>query len=130
MLPAVELPLPMVLGTLGGTAEHWAQYGRARRDAWAKVGHPADAAEAAVAVHGFVAESIGKPRRPTSSTSSGCSRRVRRRSAARRGVPPGRATDLERGGMVFAGGPNEADRILHLHEVVRHLPSDASSRLR
>jgi alkanesulfonate monooxygenase SsuD/methylene tetrahydromethanopterin reductase-like flavin-dependent oxidoreductase (luciferase family) len=36
-------------------------------------------------------------------------------------APAGRARDLERGGMVFAGGPDEvADRILHLHELLGH----------
>jgi alkanesulfonate monooxygenase SsuD/methylene tetrahydromethanopterin reductase-like flavin-dependent oxidoreductase (luciferase family) len=36
-------------------------------------------------------------------------------------APTGRAADLEAGGMVFAGGPNEvADRILHLHELLCH----------
>ena len=33
----------------------------------------------------------------------------------------GRARDLETGGMVFAGGPNEiAERVLHLHERLGH----------
>jgi alkanesulfonate monooxygenase SsuD/methylene tetrahydromethanopterin reductase-like flavin-dependent oxidoreductase (luciferase family) len=36
-------------------------------------------------------------------------------------APPGRADDLEPGGMVFAGGPNEvADRILHVHKLLGH----------
>jgi alkanesulfonate monooxygenase SsuD/methylene tetrahydromethanopterin reductase-like flavin-dependent oxidoreductase (luciferase family) len=56
VLRAVELGLPMFLGILGGTPEHWAQYGHAYRDAWAQVGHPAEAADIAVAVHGFVAD--------------------------------------------------------------------------
>jgi hypothetical protein len=43
----------MFLGILGGTAEHWAQYGTAYRQAWAEVGHPAETADIAVAVHGF-----------------------------------------------------------------------------
>ena len=37
---AVELGLPMFLGILGGTPQHWAQYGRAYREAWAEVGPP------------------------------------------------------------------------------------------
>jgi hypothetical protein len=44
-------------GILGGTPEHWAQYGRAYRAAWAEAGHAAERADIAVAVHGFVAES-------------------------------------------------------------------------
>jgi alkanesulfonate monooxygenase SsuD/methylene tetrahydromethanopterin reductase-like flavin-dependent oxidoreductase (luciferase family) len=56
VLRAVELGLPMFLGILGGTPEDWAQYGHAYRDAWAQVGHPAEAADIAVAVHGFVAD--------------------------------------------------------------------------
>src|SRR3954471_10587054 len=55
VLRAVELGLPMFLGILGGTSERWAQYGHAYRDAWAQVGHPAEAADIVVAVHGFVA---------------------------------------------------------------------------
>src|SRR3954447_19704979 len=51
---AVELGVPLFLGILGGSPEHWAQYGRAYRQAWAQLGHPADAADIAVAVHGFV----------------------------------------------------------------------------
>jgi alkanesulfonate monooxygenase SsuD/methylene tetrahydromethanopterin reductase-like flavin-dependent oxidoreductase (luciferase family) len=36
-------------------------------------------------------------------------------------APPRRAADLEPGGMVFTGGPNEiADRILHLHQLLGH----------
>jgi len=56
VLRAVELGLPMFLGILGGTPEHWAQYGHAYRNAWAQAGHPAQAAHIAVAVHGFVAQ--------------------------------------------------------------------------
>jgi alkanesulfonate monooxygenase SsuD/methylene tetrahydromethanopterin reductase-like flavin-dependent oxidoreductase (luciferase family) len=37
---AVELGLPMFLGILGGTPEHWAQYGHAYRQAWAQAGRP------------------------------------------------------------------------------------------
>jgi alkanesulfonate monooxygenase SsuD/methylene tetrahydromethanopterin reductase-like flavin-dependent oxidoreductase (luciferase family) len=37
------------------------------------------------------------------------------------GGPTGRDIDLEAGGMVFAGGPDEiADRILHLHQLLGH----------
>jgi hypothetical protein len=32
----------MFLGILGGTPEHWAQYGRAYPQAWAEVGHSAE----------------------------------------------------------------------------------------
>ena len=36
-------------------------------------------------------------------------------------APAGRAADLEPGGMVFAGGPDEiANRILHLHALLGH----------
>ena len=46
--------MPLFLGILGGTPEHWSQYGRAYRDAWEQIGHPAGAADTAVAVHGFL----------------------------------------------------------------------------
>jgi hypothetical protein len=44
----------MFLGILGGTPEHWAQYGRAYRRAWANAGHEDVPADIAVAVHGFI----------------------------------------------------------------------------
>ena len=43
----------MFLGILSGTPEHWAQYGRAYREAWASAGHGPQPADIAVAVHGF-----------------------------------------------------------------------------
>jgi alkanesulfonate monooxygenase SsuD/methylene tetrahydromethanopterin reductase-like flavin-dependent oxidoreductase (luciferase family) len=118
---AVELGVPMFLGILGGTPEHWAQYGRAYREAWAKTGHPAEAADIAVAVHGFVGEND----REAKSTYLAHEGRMFQTGSAEIGrpmhAPPERAADLEPGGMVFAGGPNEiADRILHLHFLLGH----------
>ena len=40
VLRAVQLGLPMFLGILGGTPEHWAQYGHAYHNAWVQAGHP------------------------------------------------------------------------------------------
>lgn len=121
VLRAVELGVPMFLGILGGTPEHWAQYGRAYRDAWAKVGHPAAAGDIAVAVHGFV----GEDDREAKKTYLEHELRMFQTGSAEVGrpmrAPAGRAADLERGGMVFAGGPDEvADRILHLHKLLGH----------
>jgi alkanesulfonate monooxygenase SsuD/methylene tetrahydromethanopterin reductase-like flavin-dependent oxidoreductase (luciferase family) len=121
VLRAVQLGLPLFLGILGGTPERWAQYGHAYRDAWAQAGHPPDAAAVAVAVHGFV----GADDRQAKATYLEHERRMFATGAAEAGRPPmnppGRERDLERGGMVFAGGPNEiADRILGLHEVLGH----------
>ena len=121
VLRAVELGLPMFLGILGGTPEHWAQYGRAYRDAWAKVGHPADAADIAVAMHGFVAEND----REAKSTYLKHEVLMFQTGSAEIGrparAPSGRAAEYEPGGMVFVGGPNEvAERILHLHELLGH----------
>jgi len=121
VMRAVELGVPMFLGILGGTPEHWAQYGRAYRDAWAKLGHPADAADVAVAVHGFVAENDREAKaaylehevRMFQTGSAEIGRPMR--------APAGRAADLEPGGMVFAGGPDQvAERILHLHALLGH----------
>jgi alkanesulfonate monooxygenase SsuD/methylene tetrahydromethanopterin reductase-like flavin-dependent oxidoreductase (luciferase family) len=117
VMRAVELGVPMFLGILGGTPEHWAQYGRAYRDAWAKLGHPADVA---VAVHGFVAEND----REAKATYLEHELRMFQTGSAEIGrpmrAPSGRETDLERV-MVFAGGPDEvAERILHLHELLGH----------
>lgn len=118
---AVELGLPMFLGILGGTPEHWAQYGRAYREAWAKSNHPAASGDIAVAVHGFVAETDREAKaiylkHELQMFQTG-SAEIGRAGMA----PPNRAADLGPGGMVFAGGPNEvADRILHLHGLLGH----------
>ena len=120
VMRAVELGLPLYLGVLGGTVDHWAQYGHAYRSAWAEAGHPADAAEIAVAVHGFVGDDRTAKQvyleRELDMFATG---------AAEVGRPPmrpaGREHDLAPGGMVFAGGPDEiADRILGLHEALGH----------
>src|SRR3954463_9423599 len=107
---AVELGLPMFLGILGGTAEHWAQYGHAYRAAWADVGHPVDAAEIAVAVHGFV----GEDNRTAKATYLEHEMRMFATGAAEVGrppmSPPGRKAQLEPGGVVFAGGPHPGPR--------------------
>jgi alkanesulfonate monooxygenase SsuD/methylene tetrahydromethanopterin reductase-like flavin-dependent oxidoreductase (luciferase family) len=118
---AVELGVPLFLGILGGSPEHWAQYGRAYRDAWAQVGHPAEAADIAVAVHGFV----GDDDRQAKATYLEHELRMFATGAAEVGrppmAPPGREVQLEPGGMVFAGGPNEvADRILGLRSALGH----------
>ena len=111
----------MFLGILGGTPGHWAQYGRAYRDAWAKIGHPAEAADVAVAVHGFVAEND----REAKATYLEHELRMFQTGAAEvgRSAPPASARVASYGpdGMVFVGGPDElADRILHLHELLGH----------
>jgi alkanesulfonate monooxygenase SsuD/methylene tetrahydromethanopterin reductase-like flavin-dependent oxidoreductase (luciferase family) len=118
---AVELGVPLFLGILGGSPEHWAQYGRAYRDAWTQVGHPAEAADIAVAVHGFV----GEDHRHAKATYLEHEQRMFATGAAEIGrppmSPPGREAQLEPGGMVFAGSPDEvADRILHLHSLLGH----------
>lgn len=121
VLRAVELGVPMFLGILGGTPEHWAQYSRAYREAWAQVGHPAEAADIAVAVHGFVGENEREAKR----TYLEYEQRLFQLASVELGrpmrAPTNRAADLERGGMVFAGGPDEiAERILHLHRLLGH----------
>jgi alkanesulfonate monooxygenase SsuD/methylene tetrahydromethanopterin reductase-like flavin-dependent oxidoreductase (luciferase family) len=121
VLRAVELGLPMFLGILRGTPQHWAQYGRAYRQAWAEVGHPAEAARIAVATHGFVADDD----RQAKANFLDHELRMFRGAMAEigRSGPPlsGRDRHYETGGMVFAGGPNEvADRILNLHQLLGH----------
>jgi alkanesulfonate monooxygenase SsuD/methylene tetrahydromethanopterin reductase-like flavin-dependent oxidoreductase (luciferase family) len=121
VMRAVELGLPMFLGILGGTPEHWAQYGHAYRAAWTEAGHPADNADIAVAVHGFVAENDGDAKatylehelRMFETGSAEIGRAMR--------PPADRAGNYEPGGMVFVGGPDEvADRILDLHDRLGH----------
>jgi alkanesulfonate monooxygenase SsuD/methylene tetrahydromethanopterin reductase-like flavin-dependent oxidoreductase (luciferase family) len=118
---AVELGLPMFLGILGGSPEHWAQYGHAYRAAWAQAGQPEDAAAIAVAVHGFV----GEQNRAAKALYLEHELRLFQTGSAEIGrpmrAPVGRDMDLEPGGMVFAGGSDEvADRILQLHEQLGH----------
>lgn len=101
-------------GEYGPTAQ-------AIRDAWAQVGHPAEAADIAVAVHGFVGEND----RDAKQTYLEHEIRMFQTGSAEigrpMGAPPARAADLETGGMVFAGGANEvADRILHLQSLLGH----------
>jgi alkanesulfonate monooxygenase SsuD/methylene tetrahydromethanopterin reductase-like flavin-dependent oxidoreductase (luciferase family) len=121
VLRAVELGMPMFLGILGGTPEHWAHYGHAYRDAWTQAGHPAETAEIAVAAHGFVATDD----RQAKATYLEHELRMFQTGSAEIGrpmsPPSGRAATYEPGGMVFAGAPNEiADRILHLHQLLGH----------
>jgi alkanesulfonate monooxygenase SsuD/methylene tetrahydromethanopterin reductase-like flavin-dependent oxidoreductase (luciferase family) len=118
---AVELGLPMFLGILGGTPQHWAQYGHAYRNAWAEVGHPAEDAGIAVAVHGFV----GADNRAAKAAYLEHELRMFAAGAAEIGrpgtAPSGRESAMDPGGMVFAGSPDEvADRILHLHGLLGH----------
>lgn len=118
---AAGLGLPLFLGILGGTPEHWGKYGRAYRNAWSRAGHaPADA-DIAVAVHGFV----GEDKRAAKASYLEHEIRMFQTGSAEIGLPaqapPGRAADLERGKMVFAGDPDEvAERILQLHERLGH----------
>ena len=111
----------MFLGILGGTPQHWVQYGHAYRDAWGQVGHPAEDGRIAVAVHGFVAENDWQAK----ATYLEHEWRMFITGAAEVGrpgmAPAGRESAVEAGGMVFAGGPNEVpDRILHLHQLLGH----------
>ncbi len=117
----VAPPVGAGRGILGGTVEHWAQYGRAYREAWAQVRHAAEAADIAVAVHGFVSDDDDEAK----ATYLEHELRMFATGAAEigpAGLPPtGRGADHEPGGMVFAGDPDEiADRILHLHQRLGH----------
>lgn len=121
VMRAAELRLPMFLGILGGSPDHWAQYGHAYRKAWAEAGHPAEEADIAVAVHGFV----GENGREAKATYLKHEARMFQTGSAEIGhpmkAPAGREKDLEPGGMVFAGSADEiTDRILHLHERLGH----------
>lgn len=121
VMRAAELGLPMFLGILGGSPDHWAQSGHAYRKAWAEAGHPAEEADIAVAVHGFV----GENGREAKATYLKHEARMFQTGSAEIGrpmkAPAGREKDLEPGGMVFAGSADEiTDRILHLHERLGH----------
>ena len=117
---AAELGVPMFLGILGGTPEHWAQYGHAYRNAWAKAGHPANAADIAVAVHGFVGENDREARKTYLQYELNMFQTGSAQIGRPMRAPSGREVELERG-MVFAGGPDEiAERIIHLHKLLGH----------
>lgn len=121
VMRAVELGLPMFIGVLGGNAEHWANYGRAYRQAWAQTGRPDDTARVAVAVHGFV----GPDDAAAKKTYLDHELAMFRTGAAEAGRPPmtptGREHDLTAGAMVFAGSPDDiTERILHLHSLLGH----------
>lgn len=118
---AAELGLPLFLGILGGSSDHWTQYGEAYRAAWASAGHAPEAADIAVAVHGFIGENDGVAKatylehelRMFETGSAEIGRPMR--------TPLNRAAEFGLGGMVFAGGANEvAERILDLHERLGH----------
>ena len=75
----------------------------------------------AVAAHGFVGEDDREAKR----TYLEHERRMFETGSAEIGRPmrvaPDRSADLEAGGMVFAGGPDEvADRIVHLQGLLGH----------
>ena len=123
VMRAAALGVPLFLGILGGTPEHWAHYGHGYRAAWEQSGHPAEDADIAVAVHGFV----GEDTRRAKAEYLDFELRMMREGMAEIGRPgsgpsrAARAGDLEPGGMVFAGGPEEvAERILHLHDLLGH----------
>jgi hypothetical protein len=82
VLRAAELGLPMFLGILGGTAEHWAQYGTAYRHAWAELGHPPIRPASPSQCTGSSPPTAGTPKPPTSNTSCACSPPAPPRSAA------------------------------------------------
>src|SRR4051794_38571274 len=99
---AAELGVPLFLGILGGTPDHWAQYGYGYRAAWETLGHSAQAADIAVATHGFV----GEESRSAKAEYLEFELRMMREGMAEIGRPGGgppasvRARDLEPGGMV------------------------------
>lgn len=121
VMRAVELGVPMFIGVLGGTPEHWGQYGHAYRHAWAQAGHPTEQGRIAIAVHGFIASDNAAAK----ATYLEHELAMFRTGAAEVGrapmSPPGRERDLKPGGMVFAGDPDEiAQRIIHLHKLLGH----------
>jgi alkanesulfonate monooxygenase SsuD/methylene tetrahydromethanopterin reductase-like flavin-dependent oxidoreductase (luciferase family) len=118
---AAEWGLPMFLGILGGTPEHWAQYGKAYRAAWAQAGHAAEAADIAVAVHGFVADTDSLARETYLHHESRMFEEAMTELGRQAPSRAARAAAYERGGMVFVGSPDEiAERILHLHRLLGH----------
>lgn len=120
MQRAAELGLPLFLGILGGSPQHWARYGGAYREAWAQAGHPQHAAAIAVAVHGFVGED-DRAAKATYLRHEGEMFRTVSAEMGRTLGSAGRERDYVQDGMVFAGGVNElAERILRLREMMGH----------
>src|SRR3546814_17865510 len=104
---SVELGLPLFLGILGGTPDHWARYGRAYREAWSQRGHPAGEADIAVAVHGFVGEDNREAKATYLRQETQMFEFLSVETGRSMMPGAGRGRDMERGGMVFAGSPNE-----------------------
>ncbi|WP_376772942.1 hypothetical protein [Streptomyces himalayensis] len=67
---AVELGLPMFLGILGGSPEHWARYGHAYRDAWAEAPTPPSGPTSRSPCTALSPSPTPRPGRPTWSTST------------------------------------------------------------
>ena len=69
----------MFLGILGGTPEHWSQYGLAYRDAWVKAGHNVNDADVAVLCMDLLARTIAKEGKFTFSMKEKCLRPVQQK---------------------------------------------------
>ncbi|WP_367159344.1 LLM class flavin-dependent oxidoreductase [Kozakia baliensis] len=118
---AVERGLPLFLGILGGSPEHWVRYGQAYRQAWRSAGRPEEDAALAIGVHGFIAEDDRWAKAYYFEHEQLMFGRASAETGRSRSLSPARAADYEPGGMVFAGSPNEiAERVIHLHELVGH----------
>src|SRR3546814_5192891 len=82
---------------------------------------PAGEADIAVAVHGFVGEDNREAKATYLRQETQMFEFLSVETGRSMMPGAGRVRGMERGGMVFAGSPNEvADRILHLHERLGH----------
>ncbi|WP_155054314.1 LLM class flavin-dependent oxidoreductase [Streptomyces blattellae] len=116
---AASLGLPLALGTIGGTATHFAPMAELYREALAHYEQPAQ--PMAVTLHGFVADTSQKAGDIYFPADAALFNTI----GAERGVPPLGVADIAAkngpGSMYAVGSPAQvAEKLLHQHEVLGH----------
>ena len=118
------LGLPLAFGILSGSTEDWVRRADLYRVAATRSGHDLDQLDIAVASHGFVAADAAAAKRryfeyeseafaAYAAEHGGLGVRGRSRESF--------DADAARGGMIFAGGPDEiAERLVEFHQHLGH----------
>jgi probable LLM family oxidoreductase len=116
---AASLDLPLVLGTVGGTAEHFAPMAELYREALEYYGRPPQ--PMAVTLHGFVADTSQKAADVYFPADAALFNMI----GAERGIPPVTVSHIAAkngpGSMYAVGSPDHVvDKLLHQHELLGH----------
>ncbi len=118
---AATLGLPMALAIIGGSPERFKPFVDLYREAWAKAGHPAEAAQVSINSHGFVAD--------TDAAASDAAfppylYQMGKIGRERGWPPPTRRqydAEISPQGALFVGSPQRIiDKILWEHELFGH----------